>query len=117
MKIELPRISASKFIHCLGSMIGLYRQSLDEQYFPYARPQESGNKIDVRWYEITDESGDGLHFMFEDSLLNCAALPYSIDDLDPVPEKHQFHSGELVKRDTMFVHIDMQQLGLQGMDS
>lgn len=100
-----------------GSLVGLYKQTIDEQYFPYARPQESGNKSDVRWYSVTDAKGIGLKFVLADSLLNCEALPYSLNDLDPAPEKHQFHSGELVKRDTIFMHVDLQQLGVQGMDS
>jgi len=100
-----------------GSLVGLYNQTLDQQYFPYARPQESGNKSDVRWYLVTDAKGNGLKFIFEDSLLNCEALPYSLDDLDPSPEKHQYHSGELEKRDTIFMHVDLQQLGVQGIDS
>lgn len=101
-----------------GSLIGIYNQTLDEQYFPYARPQESGNKSEVRWFSITDINGNGLKFLFAgDTFLNCSALPYSLDDLDPAPEKHQYHSGELVKRDTVFMHVDLQQLGVQGIDS
>jgi len=49
--------------------------------------------------------------------LNVSALPYSLDDLDPEADKKQYHSGELTKRDTVYVHVDLQQAGLQGMDS
>lgn len=100
-----------------ASLVGSYRQTLDQQYFPYARPQESGNKSDVRWARISNSSGSGLQFMVSDSLLNFEALPYSLDDLDPEMNKKQYHSGELVKRDTAFIHVDLQQLGLQGIDS
>jgi beta-galactosidase len=88
-----------------------------DQYFPYVRPQESGNKSDVRWVTMTDKKGNGLKLVFADSLLNFSALPYNIDDLDPQADKAQFHSGELNKRDTVVMHVDLQQLGLQGMDS
>lgn len=100
-----------------ASLVGLYKQTLNEQYFPYARPQESGNKSDVRWLTMTDGKGKGLKFMFADSLMNVSALPYSLDDLDPEVDKKQYHSGELVKRDRIYMHIDLQQLGLQGIDS
>lgn len=100
-----------------ASFVGLYNQTIDEQYFPYARPQESGNKTDVRWVNFTDKRGKGLSFGMADSLLNFSALPYSLDDLDPEVEKKQYHSGELVKRDRIYMHLDLIQSGLQGIDS
>lgn len=100
-----------------ASMVGLYKQSIDEQYYPYARPQESGNKTDVRWVTMTDSKGKGLRMEIADSLLNFSALPYSVDDLNPETDKKQYHSGELVKRDKIYMHVDLQQSGLQGMDS
>ncbi|MGY3054696.1 hypothetical protein ACVWYG_002905 [Pedobacter sp. UYEF25] len=100
-----------------ASLIGTYKSTVDEQYFSYARPQESGNKTDVRWVDFTDKKGKGLRFEFADHLLSFNALPYSVEDLDPKDHKEQFHSGELVKRPQTYVHMDMQQLGLQGIDS
>jgi len=100
-----------------SSNIGLYHQGIDEQYYPYARPQESGNKSDVRWLTITDEKGKGIRISMADTVFNFSALPYSLDDLDPEADKKQYHSGELVKRDRIFMHVDLQQSGLQGMDS
>ncbi|WP_316793185.1 glycoside hydrolase family 2 TIM barrel-domain containing protein [Pedobacter frigoris] len=100
-----------------GSFVGLYNQTIDDQYFPYARPQESGNKTDVRWVNFTDKKGKGLSFGMADSLLSFAALPYSLDDLDPEVEKKQYHSGELVKRDKIYMHVDLIQSGMQGIDS
>lgn len=100
-----------------ASLVGRYQQAVGQQYFSYARPQESGNKTDVRWVTITNQKGKGLKVVFADSLLNFSALPYSLDDLDPGAEKKQYHSGELVARDTVFLHVDVQQLGLQGIDS
>ncbi|QEC58409.1 DUF4981 domain-containing protein [Flavisolibacter ginsenosidimutans] len=100
-----------------ASLVGLYKQTIDEQYFSYARPQESGNKSDVRWAAFTDKKGKGFKIVFAGSLLNVSALPYSLDDLDPEADKKQYHSGELTKRDTIYLHVDLQQTGLQGMDS
>lgn len=100
-----------------ASQVGIYKQSLSEQYFQYARPQESGNKTDVRWIAMTNTKGKGIRVDFADSLLSVSALPYSINDLDPAPEKHQYHSGELIERDRIYMHIDLRQLGVQGIDS
>lgn len=100
-----------------ASQVGLYKQTVDDQYYPYARPQESGNKSDVRWVSMTDLKGKGLRIEMADSLLNFSALPYSLDDLDPEMEKKQYHSAELVKRKLIYMHIDLKQSGLGGIDS
>lgn len=100
-----------------ASEVGIYRQGLDEQYFPYARPQESGNKSDVRWVSLLDAKGKGLQFKQTDSLFSFSALPYSLDALDPEVDKKQYHSGELEKADRIYMHLDLQQIGLQGIDS
>ncbi|MDA3853745.1 MAG: DUF4981 domain-containing protein, partial [Bacteroidales bacterium] len=46
-----------------SSFMGIYHSSVEEQYFPYIRPQENGNKTDVRWLSlvITDGVGITLH--------------------------------------------------------
>lgn len=100
-----------------ASLIGVYKSTVAEQYFPYARPQESGNKTEVRWVNFTNKQGKGLRFEFADQLLSFNALPYAVEDLDPEAEKKQYHSGELVKRNQVYVHMDLQQLGVQGIDS
>jgi beta-galactosidase len=100
-----------------ASLVGLYRQDLKDQYYPYARPQESGNKTETRWVKFTDGKGRGLQVLFADSLLSFSALPYSLDDLDPEIDKKQYHSGELKERDTIYLHLDLQQTGMQGIDS
>ena len=100
-----------------ASFVGIYAQSINDQYFAYARPQESGNKSDIRWVALTNQQGKGLRFEMADSLLNFAALPYSMNDLDPEADKQQYHSGELVKRNEIYLHIDWQQSGVQGIDS
>jgi beta-galactosidase len=100
-----------------ASLIGVYKSTVAEQYFPYARPQESGNKTDVRWVAFTNKQGKGLRFEFADQLLCFNALPYNVEDLDPEAVKKQYHSGELIKRNQIYVHMDLQQLGVQGIDS
>lgn len=100
-----------------ASLVGIYKSTADSQYFNYVRPQESGNKTDVRWVAFTNKAGKGLRFEFADQLLSFGALPYAVQDLDPEAEKKQYHSGELVKRSQIYVHMDLMQLGVQGVDS
>jgi beta-galactosidase len=66
-----------------AAKIGLYQQSIDEQYYPYARPQESGNKSDVRWVNLLNKKGKGIRIAMADTIFNFSALPYSLNDLDP----------------------------------
>ncbi len=100
-----------------NTFIGQYKQTVYEQYFPYARPQESGNKTEVRWVSFGNANGKKITFSFADSLLSFAALPYSLNDLDPEVNKKQYHSGELNKRNEIYLHMDLQQTGMQGLDS
>lgn len=100
-----------------ASLVGLYKQKTKDQYFAYARPQESGNKTDVRWVNFTNQKGKGLQFVYENNLLSFSALPYSLNDLDPEQDKKQYHSGELTVRNSIYVHMDAQQSGVQGIDS
>ncbi|MDR1896613.1 MAG: DUF4981 domain-containing protein [Prevotellaceae bacterium] len=99
-----------------SSELGLYTSSVDEQYFPYVRPQESGNKTDVRRFTLTDKNGRGIQITGEEPL-EFSALPYSIEDLDPETERQQYHSGELVKRNEIYLNIDFRQMGVAGIDS
>ena len=100
-----------------NTFIGNYKQTVDEQYYSYARPQESGNHTEVRWVSFSNARGTKIKFEFADSLLSFSALPYSLDDLDPEMNKKQYHSGELNKRNETYLHIDLNQTGLQGIDS
>jgi len=99
-----------------ASLVGLYHGEVSGQYFPYARPQESGNKSDVRWVTMTNKKGKGIRIE-ADKVFCFSALPYSLDDLDPAADKKQFHSGELVAKGNIFMHVDLLQSGVQGIDS
>ncbi|GII98990.1 beta-galactosidase/beta-glucuronidase [Sediminihabitans luteus] len=43
-----------------GNNVGVWSGTVDEQFFPYMRIQETGNKTDVRWVALTDDDGAGL---------------------------------------------------------
>ncbi|MDR0505657.1 MAG: DUF4981 domain-containing protein [Dysgonamonadaceae bacterium] len=95
---------------------GLYQSTVNEQFHPYARPQENGNKSEVRWFSLTDVKGRGLKITGI-APLEFSALHYSIADLDPETEKKQYHSGELEKRKEIYLNIDYGQMGVAGIDS
>ena len=99
-----------------AALVGRYRGTVSQQLFPYVRPQETGNKVDVRWLALMDSSGAGLLFV-GDSLLSISALHFTQADLDPGLEKRQTHSAELVERPEVYVNVDYRQMGVGGTDS
>lgn len=99
-----------------AAKVGLFTSTVSEQYFPYIRPQENGNKLDVRWVELTKSNGTGLKIIGEKPLF-VSALNYSIEDLDSGDQKTQQHAGELTPRKEVFVNIDGFQQGLGGINS
>ena len=98
-----------------SSQVGLYNQTVSEQYYPYIRPQETGNKTDVRWVEL---SNDKLKLTVKsDNLLSITALHYLNEDLDDGLKKDQRHAAELKERDLTSLKIDYKQMGVGGIDS
>jgi beta-galactosidase len=96
--------------------VGFYTQRVAEQYHPYVRPQESGNKTEVRYWRVLDKQGRGLEF-YGTEALNATALNYLQSDLDDGWEKDQRHSGDLTPRDFTVVSIDHRQFGLGCINS
>lgn len=96
---------------------GLYKGKIADQYFPYIRPQESGNKTDVRWAKLTRSDGSGITVQFVDSLIQVNALPYAPEQLTTGMEKKQAHSGELEFDKYIHLDIDGYQQGVAGVDS
>lgn len=96
--------------------IGIYRQSVDEQFYPYIRPQENGTRTDIRWWKVLDETSCGLQ-VTADSLFSASALHYTIESLDDGDEKDQRHSMEVEEANLTNLCIDKAQMGLQGVNS
>ncbi len=99
-----------------SQFLGVYKSSVADQYFPYIRPQENGNKTDVRWWRVTNAEGLGLEF-YSDAPLSMSSLNYTTADLDEGPQKHNVHAGDLTPRPYTVVHIDKAQYGLACVNS
>ena len=99
-----------------SSFIGLWEQSTSEQLFPYVRPQESGNKTDVRYVELTNDYGIGVRIEGLQPL-SISAMPYRSEDLDPGLTKKQMHYSDIEPRREVVLHVDLAQRGLGGNDS
>ncbi len=98
--------------------LGLYSQKVSEMYYPYVRPQESGNHTDVREWSVTDEAGRGLRFTATGAM-ECSTIPYLPEDLDDGVDKNkvQHHSGDLTPRPFSVLQIQQRQYGVGGVNS
>ena len=99
-----------------SATIGLYKQSVTEQFYPYIRPQECGTKSDLRWWKVLNKSGIGLEF-HSNAPFSASALNYSIESLDDGVEKNQRHSSEVSQVDHTAICVDKFQTGLAGINS
>ena len=99
--------------------VGIYVQNVDEQYFPYIRPQETGTKTDIRWWKQSGRSGEGLVV----SALNgqvlgaMSAIRYAVADMDEGMEKEQRHQSNVKKSPFVNLYIDGEMAGVGGVDS
>ena len=109
-----------------SAFVGLYSGSVAEQYWPYIRPQENGNKEDVRWVAVTDSKGSGLMFR-GDPLIAFSAHHNLTEDFES-PERtdgrHREgvrpvnrHTVDVIPRELTALHVDYKQMGVGGDNS
>lgn len=100
-----------------SAFIGLYSDNVQNQYYAgYIRPQESGNKTDVRWFTLRSKNGKGI-LVEGMQPLSFSAITHSTEDLDPGLTKKQQHPTDLPPSNSIYVHIDLKQRGVGGDDS
>ena len=100
--------------HCTD--LGIYRQQVAEQYYPYIRPQENGTKSDIRWWRMLNRAGNGIEIQAA-SPFSASALNYTIESLDEGLYKKQMHSPEIEKVAFVNLCIDKIQAGLGCVNS
>ncbi|MCX6307590.1 MAG: DUF4981 domain-containing protein, partial [Bacteroidia bacterium] len=96
--------------------LGHYKQTADEQFYSYIRPQENGNKTDIRWWNQVNRAGRGLMIRSE-APLSMSALHYTMESLDDGWDKDQRHSTEIPQSDATNLCIDQAQMGLGCVNS
>jgi len=91
-----------------GAAIGIYSDSVENLIHPYVKPQENGNRTDVRWVTMTNKEGNGL--LISDvggTNLSVSAYPYSMTDIESATHNHQ-----LPRREFITFNIDYKQQGV-----
>ena len=123
---------------CESQLVGIYKQTADEQSYPYIRPQETGSKTGIRWWKQITNNGFGI-FVSENVAMQAAveiaagndevsdslntntftasALHYDVATLDEGIIKHQRHIQQLPKSKYTNLFIDGEMSGVGGIDS
>ncbi|MDO7172346.1 glycoside hydrolase family 2 TIM barrel-domain containing protein [Mariniflexile sp. AS56] len=99
-----------------SALVGVYKASVGDLYFPYIRPQENGYKTDVRWVTFTNTSGKGVKIEGQ-QLLGFSAHHQYNNDFDSGKSKQQRHTTDIKKRDFVNINIDYKQTGVGGDNS
>ncbi|WP_432383476.1 glycoside hydrolase family 2 TIM barrel-domain containing protein [Duganella sp. P38] len=94
-----------------GAALGVYQGSLAEQYHAYMRPQESGNKTDVRWFALA--GGQQRLKISSDQPFAFNALAFPYEDLYLRP-RGEWKSSEIRPHGAPSILIDMAQAGVGG---
>lgn len=94
-----------------SAKIGLYQGKVEDQYVPYLKPQECGNKTEVRWATVTDKRGVGLKITGLPTV-EVNVLPYL-----PIELEEASHQYKLPESDKTVVRVNLKQMGVGGDDS
>jgi len=89
-----------------GAAVGIYTEKVTPPAHSYIRPQENGNRTDVRWMRMTNDEGIGLEFVGQ-PLLYVSAWPHSMEDIE-----NAWHPYEMPERDYITVNVDYKQMGV-----
>jgi len=90
-----------------GASVGCYNTTVTNMEEFYARPQEMGNRSEVRWFTVTNRAGVGFQFVADSTNLNFSALHYRATDLNEANYPY-----ELKQRPETIITLDVAHLGL-----
>ncbi|MFH6603155.1 glycoside hydrolase family 2 TIM barrel-domain containing protein [Maribacter algicola] len=111
-----------------GQKTGVYSGKVEDQFHRYSRPQETGNKTDVRWMHLFNGQLS-LKAQSKNHLLNASVWPFAMKEIDfnpttdgaasasglvPVTKKH---GADIKIGNTVQWNIDYQQMGVGGDNS
>jgi len=90
-----------------SALVGLWSGNVAAQAEKYARPQETGNKEDVRYLTLTNDKKQGILIEAVENTISASALNYSVNDL-----ANETHECNLVPRKEVILSLDCAILGL-----
>lgn len=99
-----------------SAFVSVYKSTVPEQEFIYARPQENGYKTQVSWLELTNAQGKGLRFESADRF-GFSALRNPQEDFDATSMKDLRHINDIVPKEGVFINLDKRMMGVAGYNS
>lgn len=94
-----------------SARLGIFQTTVTENFTPYLRPQECGNRTGVRWCKLRRRDGTGVLFRGEEPV-ELSVLPFRPADLETVR-----HSYQLGDREYTVVRIAKRRMGVGGDDT
>lgn len=98
------------------TFMGIWEGKVSEQVFEYYRPQETGNKTDVRWLSLTNHKGRKIKVSGLQAL-SVSATNFTPEDLDAGLTKKQQHWSDVIPRKETVLCVDLFQRGIAGLNS
>ena len=92
-----------------SQFVGLYQRKVKDMFVAWPKPQDTGNRDEVRWCALTSDAGNGVVFVATDGTMSASALPYSALDMTLAGHPHQLPAAG----DT-YLHLDVGTTGLGG---
>lgn len=104
-----------------SQFVGLYESTVTDEFYPYIRPQENGNHVDLRWLQLRTIDGKGTLRVTSETqdagTFSASALHYTQASLDEGPNKHNLHSPDIAPQPLTNLCIDLRQMGLGCVNS
>ncbi|HOV34063.1 MAG TPA: glycoside hydrolase family 2 TIM barrel-domain containing protein, partial [Candidatus Hydrogenedens sp.] len=94
-----------------GAAIREYTLPLKDVFHHYVRPQENGNRMDVRWLSLLDEKDNGI------MIVGSQPIAFSVWHCSMEDIENSMHDYELPEREYWTLNIDYMQMGVGGDDS
>jgi len=95
----------------------IYQKKVKDLVYPYIKPQETGNRMEIRYMSLLGSNGHGLLITATgEHLLQGGAYPALMSDYESTLNTNR-HPYDIPSRDTITVNIDHAQRGLGGRNS
>jgi beta-galactosidase len=109
-----------------GAKVGIYKGSVSDQYWAYLRPQENGNKSDVRWVSFLNSAGKGIQIAGLPTV-DVSAHHQIMEDFESIERNYVHgrdddsiknrHTIDVPLRDLISINVDYRQMGVGGDNS
>jgi beta-galactosidase len=100
-----------------SQFVGRYTSTVSDLYYPYIRPQQNGNRSDVRWASISNDKLGLVLTIDAETPFDFSALHFLDEDFDPGLERKMLHTKDMYPRRETCIILDNVLRGLGGDNS